>query len=114
MKYNFYWNIVLTGEYHQWLIDGLWLTLKISALSIVLATALVIIGNLVAAPVGKQAGQSNLAEMAVAVNESWRDRNGNTVERVNYFDVVVWGAQADACVRYLEKGRPVSTRYTFP
>jgi polar amino acid transport system permease protein len=45
LKYNFDWSVVLTGEYHQWLVDGFWLTLKISAISIVLAMAL---GTLVA------------------------------------------------------------------
>ncbi len=40
MQYNFDWNIVLRGQYHDWLVDGLILTLKISAVSIVLAMLL--------------------------------------------------------------------------
>ena len=37
MNYEFNWMIVLTGEYRQWIIQGLIITLKISGLSIVLA-----------------------------------------------------------------------------
>lgn len=34
MNYQFDWNLVLSGEYGQWIIDGLILTLKISVVSI--------------------------------------------------------------------------------
>lgn len=45
LNYQFDWNLVLSGEYGQWIIDGLIVTLKISALSIVLSMAL---GTLIA------------------------------------------------------------------
>lgn len=44
MNYEFNWMVVLTGEYRQWIIQGLVLTLKISAISIVLS---LILGTLV-------------------------------------------------------------------
>ncbi|MFW5487211.1 MAG: amino acid ABC transporter permease [Desulfovibrio sp.] len=37
MNYTFDWNLVLTGEYGQWIIEGFITTLKISAVSIVFA-----------------------------------------------------------------------------
>ena len=40
MSYQFDWNLVLTGEYGGWLIQGLITTLKISAVSILLALLL--------------------------------------------------------------------------
>lgn len=40
MNYQFDWQLVLTGEYADWIIEGLIVTLKISAVSIVLAMLL--------------------------------------------------------------------------
>jgi polar amino acid transport system permease protein len=37
LNYKFDWNLVLTGEYGQWIVDGFYTTLKISAVSIVFA-----------------------------------------------------------------------------
>ncbi len=37
-----------------------------------------------------------------------RRQDGEWVDRPNYFDVTVWGAQAEGCATYLEKGRPVA------
>jgi single stranded DNA-binding protein len=43
---------------------------------------------------------------------AWRStRNSSTgtwEDKANYFDVTVWGAQAENCDRYLSKGRPVA------
>jgi single-strand DNA-binding protein len=47
--------------------------------------------------------------MRVAVNS--RRKNGQTgqwEDKPNYFDVVVFGAQADNCATYLQRGRPVA------
>lgn len=40
MNYEFNWMVVLTGEYRDWIIQGLLITLKISAISIVLSLLL--------------------------------------------------------------------------
>ncbi|XPV75009.1 MAG: amino acid ABC transporter permease [Desulfovibrio sp.] len=45
MQYQFDWNLVLTGEYREWIIQGVILTLKISSISIILA---LIIGTAIA------------------------------------------------------------------
>lgn len=45
MNYQFDWNAVLTGEYGRWIVDGLIVTLQISAVSIVLS---LILGTIVA------------------------------------------------------------------
>lgn len=45
MNYQFNWDLVLSGKYADWIVDGVILTLKISAVSIVLALML---GTLVA------------------------------------------------------------------
>lgn len=45
MNYQFDWKLVLTGEYGQWIIDGLILTLKISVVSIFFS---LIVGTIIA------------------------------------------------------------------
>jgi polar amino acid transport system permease protein len=45
LNYQFDWKLVLTGEYGQWLIDGLIVTLKISAVSIFFS---LIVGTIIA------------------------------------------------------------------
>ncbi len=40
MNYEFNWMVVLTGEYRDWIIKGLVITLKVSAISIVLSLLL--------------------------------------------------------------------------
>ncbi len=48
-----------------------------------------------------------VANLGLAVNDSYRNRQGDRVEKACFVDVVVWGNQAGACVRYLHKGSPV-------
>ena len=40
MAYQFDWNLVVTGKYGEWIVDGLVITLKISAISIVFSLLL--------------------------------------------------------------------------
>ena len=48
------------------------------------------------------------AACAIAVNSRRKDESGNWVDKPNYFDVTVWGAQGENCAQYLAKGRPVA------
>ena len=70
----------------------------------------VITGNLTKDPELRHTGGGTaVCELRVAVNS--RRKNGQTGEwedKPNYFDVVVWGAQGEACARYLAKGRPAA------
>jgi single-strand DNA-binding protein len=51
---------------------------------------------------------TSVCELRVAVNSRRRDEGGNWVDKPNYFDVTVWGAQGENCSTYLSKGRPVA------
>jgi single-strand DNA-binding protein len=45
----------------------------------------------------------------VAVNSRRKDgQSGEWIDKPNYFDVTVWGAQGENCANYLQKGRPVA------
>lgn len=51
---------------------------------------------------------TSVCELRIAVNSSRKDESGNWVEKPNYFNVKVWGAQGENCSTYLSKGRPVA------
>jgi single-strand DNA-binding protein len=67
-----------------------------------------LIGNLGADPELRhtQAGKP-VCNMRVATSERWKGGNGEQNERTEWHGIVVWGAQAEACDRYLSKGSKV-------
>jgi single-strand DNA-binding protein len=70
----------------------------------------VITGNLTRDPELRHTGGGTaVCELRVAVNSSRKDgQTGQWVDKPNYFDVSVWGAQGENCATYLSKGRPVA------
>ena len=46
-------------------------------------------------------------KFAVAVNNNWKDKNGDIHESVDFIPVVVWGKMASVCEQYLSKGSQV-------
>src|SRR5665648_894878 len=68
-----------------------------------------LVGNLTRDPELKQLPSGNsLCQLGVAVNTRQKDASGQWVDKPNYFNVVVWGAQGEACARYLTKGQQVA------
>ena len=51
---------------------------------------------------------TSVCKLRVACNTRRKDQQGNWVDKPNYFDVTVWGAQGENCANYLSKGRPVA------
>src|SRR5688500_1169897 len=51
---------------------------------------------------------TSLCSRRVACNTRRNDASGEWVDKPNYFDVTVWGAQGENCAQYLAKGRPVA------
>ena len=50
-----------------------------------------------------------VCKLRIAVNTRRKDSaTGDWVDKPNYFDVTVWGAQGENCSTYLQKGRPVA------
>jgi single-strand DNA-binding protein len=49
-----------------------------------------------------------VCSLRIACNTRRKDGSGNWVDKPNYFDVTVWGAQGENCAQYLAKGRPVA------
>ena len=70
---------------------------------------IVLIGNLTRDPEYRQLNGSGQAvcRLGLAVNRQFKNRqSGANVQEVLYIDVDVWGAQAESCRQYLQKGRP--------
>jgi single-strand DNA-binding protein len=68
----------------------------------------ILMGNLTRDPEIKQSASGvKVADLGLAVTETWRDRNGQTKETTCFVDVVVWDKLAELCGQYLTKGRPI-------
>ena len=69
----------------------------------------VLTGNLTADPeLRSRPSGTSVCKLRVACNTRRKDQSGEWVDKPNYFDVTVWGAQGENCARYLSKGRPVA------
>ena len=70
----------------------------------------VLTGNLTSDPeLRSLPSGTSVCKLRVACNTRRKDGpTGEWVDKPNYFDVTVWGAQGENCARYLAKGRPVA------
>src|ERR671923_733855 len=69
----------------------------------------VLVGNLTRDPELRHTPSGTaVCSLRIAVNSRRRDESGQWVDKPNYFDVTVWGAQGENCAQYLSKGRPVA------
>ncbi|HEY1597132.1 MAG TPA: single-stranded DNA-binding protein [Thermoleophilaceae bacterium] len=69
----------------------------------------VLTGNLTRDPeLRSTSGGTSVCSLRLACNTRRRDAGGEWVDKPNYFDVTVWGAQGENCAQYLSKGRPVA------
>lgn len=70
---------------------------------------IIMIGNLTRDPEYRNlaSGQA-VCRLGLATNRQFKNKQtGSMVQEVCYIDVDVWGAQAESCRQYLQKGRPV-------
>ncbi len=69
----------------------------------------VLTGNLTRDPeLRSTGGGTPVCSLRLACNTRRKDASGQWVEKPNYFDITVWGAQGENCATYLQKGRPVA------
>lgn len=68
----------------------------------------VLVGNLTRDPELRHTPSGTaVCSLRLAVNTRRKDETGQWVDKPNYFDITVWGAQGERCAQYLAKGRPV-------
>lgn len=66
----------------------------------------ILVGNLTKDPeLRYTSSKTPVASFTLAVNRMWKGKNGELQEDVAFVPIVVWGAQAENCERYLSKGR---------
>lgn len=70
---------------------------------------IILVGNLTRDPEYKQlASGQGVCRLSIATNRQFKNRQSDAlVQEVCYIDIDVWGAQADSCRQYLQKGRQV-------
>jgi single-strand DNA-binding protein len=70
----------------------------------------VMTGNLTRDPeLRSTSGGTSVCSLRIACNTRRKDQTtGDWVDKPNFFDVTVWGAQGENCARFLSKGRPVA------
>ncbi|NQU42689.1 single-stranded DNA-binding protein [bacterium] len=67
-----------------------------------------LIGNLTRDPeLSYTSSGSAIAKMGLAVNRSWKDRNGQWQKDTAFVDIDAWGPTAEFCSKYLKKGRRI-------
>lgn len=69
---------------------------------------LIIIGNVGRDPEMRYtpSGQA-VTSFSVATNRQYKDRDGNTVKKANWFRVTTWGKTAEVCNQYVKKGSKI-------
>lgn len=68
----------------------------------------VMTGNLTRDPeLRSTQGGTPVCSLRIACNTRRKDGD-QWVDKPNFFDVTVWGAQGENCAQYLQKGRPVA------
>lgn len=64
-----------------------------------------LLGNLARDPEIKYTNEGlAIADLRVAVNRKWKDKDGNDVENVEFFNVTAWNKLAENCANNLKKG----------
>lgn len=67
-----------------------------------------LMGNLTKDPELRYTPQGTaVANLRLAVNRKYKDRNGEAKEEVCFITAVVWDKQAETCNQYLHKGSPL-------
>jgi len=48
-----------------------------------------------------------VGDLGLAVNETYKNKAGESVEKTVFVDIEVWARQAETCAEYLYKGSPI-------
>lgn len=68
----------------------------------------ILLGNLTRSPELRVTPKgTNVCQIGLAVNSTYKDKDGNSKEDVTFVDVDAFGKQAEVIAKYMEKGRPI-------
>lgn len=66
-----------------------------------------LMGNLGQDVTIKQANGKNVATFSLATSESYKDQNGNKIDKTEWHNIVIWDKLADVAAKYLKKGSKI-------
>jgi single-strand DNA-binding protein len=55
-------------------------------------------------PESKTVGDTTVTTVSIAVGEKWKDKNGKTQEKTEWFEFNFWGARGEALAKFFKKG----------
>jgi len=64
-------------------------------------------GNLTQEPESRSAGNSEVTNLNMAINRTYRSASGEQKEEVCFIGIEAWGKLAENCKRFLHKGHPI-------
>lgn len=68
----------------------------------------ILVGNLGADPELRYTNTGTaVANLRIATNEQWTDKNGERQSRTEWHNIVAWGKLGEICGKYLRKGRSI-------
>ena len=53
-------------------------------------------------------GGTGVCKFGIAVNRTYKNKEGNNVDNVLFINITTWGKQAENCSQFLKKGRRVA------
>ena len=68
----------------------------------------ILIGRLTKDVETKNVNGTTCGRFSIANNDSYVSKAGEKKENASFFDVIVWGKQAENCVKYIKKGSMVA------
>ena len=69
----------------------------------------ILIGNLTRDPELRYTPNgSPVANLGIAVNRNYTNKQGEKISDVDYFNIVAWAKLAELCAEYVRKGSPVA------
>lgn len=64
-------------------------------------------GHLCAKPEVRSVGDTSVAKLRLVIDDSYKSKYGEKVDRAVFLDVEAWGKTADLCASHLDKGAAV-------
>lgn len=69
---------------------------------------IIMAGNLTKDPELRTVGSTSVCRFTIASNRQYKNKQtGGNMQEVCFIDIDVWGAQADSCKMYIQKGKSV-------
>ena len=67
-----------------------------------------LLGNVTRDPETVAAGSSTVTKFGIAVNRSWKNKDGEKQEKVSFFDCEAWGKTGELIQEWVTKGKPLA------